>query len=263
MELAKEVRTPKSQNPGIQILYSVPKAGKTTLVSLLENHLIAELEYSGADYVKGRVQDISRASEFNEFLQIIKDSKDCVCDYLIIDTITKLDEWSEIVGTYYFMNKPQGKKFNRVGEVESGARLSHLDPKFETVHSLGQGYGYQHSRQVMLDWYDKLTELLTLGKVKHIILLAHVRDKMIETKNGDTVEHIEINLTGKVKSIFSSRVDAVGHLKRIGNKCYISYGGDEKVVAGGRCSHLNGEILISEKLEDGTLKSYWDKIYLK
>lgn len=263
MELVEKVREPKSLNPQIQIIYSVPKAGKTTLVSALEDHLILELEQGGADYIKGRVQEISKPSEFNQILDLIKNSNKPVCTYLVIDTITKLDEWSEIVGTYNYMSKPQGKKFNREGDDPNGKKILHTDLRFETVHEIPQGYGYQHSRTVMIDWYDRMVELITLGKVKHIILLAHVKDKMIETRNGNTVEHIELNLTGKVKSIFSSRVDAIGHLKRVENKCFITYGGDEKVVSGGRCAHLIDEILVSEKLPDNTLNVYWDKVYLK
>lgn len=262
MELVQEIRKPKSINPRMQLLYSIPKAGKTTLCSLLEDHLILELETGGADYISGRVQEINKVKEFNETLDAIKNSTTKVCKYLIVDTATKLDEYSELVGTYNYMNKAQGQKFNRENGDPNGKLITHIDKRFETVHEIPNGYGYQHSRQVMIEWYDKLLELVALDKVEYIILLAHVKDKLIETKNGDTVEHIDINLTGKVKSIYSVRVDALGHIKRIDNKCYINYSNNEKIISGGRCSHLNGEFLISEKLENGTIKSYWDKVYL-
>jgi len=92
MALVQEVRKPKSNNPGIQIIYSVPKAGKTTLVSTLEDHLILELEQGGADYVGGRVQEITKPSEFNECLTLIKASEKQVCTYLVVNTVTKLDK---------------------------------------------------------------------------------------------------------------------------------------------------------------------------
>lgn len=263
VELVSATRKPKSINPGIQIIYSVPKAGKTTILSALEDHLILELEPGGADYVECRVQEIYKASEFNEVLEAIKKSPTKVCRYLGIDTITKLDEWSEIVGTYSYMNKSQGKKFNRIGGTESGEIIYHTDSKFETVHSLGQGYGYQHSRQVMTDWYDKFQELISLGKVDHIILLAHVKDKLVESRNGDSVETIDINLTGKVKSIFASRVDAIGHFYREEGKGYISYNNEYKIVCGGRCPHLDGSMLVSEKMPDKSVKVDWSSIYIK
>ena len=261
MELVVDITKPKCKNPRIQLLYSTPKTGKTTIVSKLPNHLIVELEPAGADYVEGRIQNINKASEFNEFLDLIKNSKEKVCDYLVIDTVTKLDEWSEIVGTYEYMGKPQGKKFNREGESEFGKPIYHTDKRFESVHTLGQGFGYKYSRDVMIEWYDKLQDLITLNKVSYIILLAHVKDKLIESKNGDTVEHIDINLTGKVKAIYTSRVDAVGHMYREQNKAYISYTNDAKIVCGGRCSHLEGSILISEKLNENEIQTYWENIY--
>lgn len=89
--LVSEVRKPKSINPNIQIIYSVPKAGKTTIISQLSNHLILELEPGGANYISGRIQEIYKPSEFNEALDAILKSPDKVCDHLIIDTITKLD----------------------------------------------------------------------------------------------------------------------------------------------------------------------------
>jgi len=263
MELVNNIREPKFKNPRIQLIYSVPKAGKTNIVSHLENHLILELEPGGADYITGRIQDINKPSEFNEILEAIKNSPEKVCDYLIIDTITRLDEWSEIVGTYNYMKKPQGKKFNRIGETDTGQPINHTDARFETVHTLGQGYGYQYSREVMTSWYDKLLELIALEKVTYIILLAHVKDKLIESRNGDSIESIDINLTGKVKSIYTSRVDAVGHYYRDKNKGHISYNNEYKVVCGGRCPHLNGNILISEKQTDNSIKTFWENIYLK
>lgn len=262
MELVQNVRPPIRQSPGIQVIYSSPKSGKTTITSKLKNHLILELEPGGADYVSGRIQQINKPSEFNEVLDLIMKSETLVADYLIIDTITKLDEWSEVVGTYAYMNKSQGQCFNKVGGTKLGRMITHIEKEFETIHALPNGYGYAHSRQVMTDWYDKLMELITLGKVKYIILLTHVKDRLIEAKNGDSVESIDLNLTGKVKSIFSSRVDAVGHLFRENNNCYLSYNNDHKVVCGGRCSHLSGKILISEKDNNGEIITHWDKIFI-
>ena len=263
MELVQGIRKPVAINPNMQIIYSVPKAGKTTIVSHLEDHLILELEPGGANYVEGRVQEISKASEFNEVLKLIANSPTKVCEYLVVDTITRLDEWSEIVGTYNYMQKPQGKKFNRVGETADGKMIYHTDVRFETVHSLGQGFGYAHSRAVMNDWYDALLNLVVIGKVGYVILLAHVKDKLVESKNGDSVETIDINLTGKVKSIYASKVDAVGHFYREGTKGYISYDNEYKVVSGGRCVHLDGSIQVSEKMPDKSIKVDWSNIYLK
>ena len=262
MEITTQITKPERINPGISLFYGSPKVGKTTIVSQLEDHLIAELEPGGSAYISGRIQKISKASEFNEFLDLLANSPNKVCKYLVIDTITKLDEYSEFVGTWNYMNKPQGKAFNRVGGVSTGAKLSPTDLEYDTIYSLGQGYGYKYSREVMVEWIEKLQKLIELGKVEHVILLAHVKDKLVESRNGDSVETLDINLTGKVKNIYASKVDCVGHLYREKNKVYISFDNEHKITCGGRCSHLDKTIVVSEKMPDGTIKTFWENIFL-
>ena len=144
MELVQEIRKPLMQSPVIQILYGSPKSGKTTIISQLKNHLILELEPGGANYISGRIQQINKPSEFNEVLDLIMKSETLVADYLIIDTITKLDEWSEIVGTYAYMSKSQGQSFNKVGLLKTGKMIMHNEKEYDTIHTLPNGFGYQH-----------------------------------------------------------------------------------------------------------------------
>jgi hypothetical protein len=150
------------------------------------------------------------------------------------------------------MQKPQGRKFN----VVDGKRLNHKDPAFDTVHSIGDGYGYRYSREEMVTWYNAA---INTGKI--VILLAHIRDKFIESKSGDIVEAIDLNLTGKVKSIYSSRVDAIAHMKRIGNKATLEFESLGSVIAGSRYSYLKGSIVISESNDNGELTTYWERIF--
>lgn len=254
MELPLLKRAPISQNPHTMLIYSPPKVGKTTIVAQLENSLLVEHEPHGGDFVEANIIEINKPSELLELFKTIESSNKPY-KYIIIDTITKWDEWSEIIGTYEYMDKPQGKKFNKTSD---GKSLHHMSKKFETVHEIPNGFGYRYSRQVMIDWFDRITLL-----ADHIIFLAHIKDKLIESKkSGDTVESIDINLTGKVKSIYTSRVDAVGHLYRKGNKAIINFNNENSFTCGGRCKHLNEEVVISEKLEDGTIKTFWEKIYI-
>lgn len=265
MELPK-MRKPVATNPHVMIIYSMPKAGKTTICAQLPNSCVLELEPGGADYVEGVIIDIDKSSKLDEAIKAIKDAGKPY-DYIIVDTITKLDEWSEIVGTYNYMAKPQGKKFNRLldsnGNVRKDAAgnpltIYHTDKRFETVHEIGEGFGYQHSRNQMVKWYDELSTL-----APHVIFIAHIKDKMVTTKTGGTAEAIDLNLTGKVKFIYSTRVDAVAFFTRRGTTGTLSFGNEFNVISGGRCSHLNGDIVISEKQEDGTIKTFWDRIFLK
>ncbi len=254
VDLPMKPRKAPLQNPNVLLLYSSPKAGKTTIAAQLPDSLLIECELGGANYVDGNVAEINSPKEFNALLDKIQAAKNPY-KYVIVDSVTKLDEWSEIVGTYNYMNKTQGQKWNR--EPGKTDKILHTDPRFETVHELGQGFGYQHSRAVMADWYDRLSTI-----APNVILLAHIKDKLIETKKGETVEAMDINLTGKVKTIYASRADAIGYFYREDGKGIISFDNEFKILSGGRCKHLNGQIIISEKIGDD-IKTYWDKIYLK
>lgn len=253
--LPREKHKPKCVNPGVTIIYAVPKSGKSTITAQLPNSLIVELESRGSDYLEVNDIIVKSPKEFeNVCNQIIAEG--CPYDTVVYDTITKLDEWSEIVGTFNYMEKPQGSRFNVIpGTVQ---KLRPNDPRFETVHELGNGNGYKYSRDQMSDWYNLMAKT-----AKHVILIAHVKDKFIEAKKtGDTVETTDINLTGKVKGMYCSRADAVGHFFRRGNEGIVNFNNENSIVCGGRCTHLNGEIVISKRLDDGTIETYWDKIYL-
>lgn len=261
MILPTEIRQVKAVNPHVLLLYSLPKVGKTTILGGLDDTLIIETEPHGADYIAGKIAEVSRPKEFNDLLTAIEENNKKIGGYtyqrIAVDTITKLDEWSEITGTFRYMNKPQGKKFNLKDERNpNSGYYSYLDNEFATVHELGQGFGYRYSREEMVGWYDRLTNL-----APEIILIAHIKDKMIESKSGDTVETRDINLTGKVKSIFASRVDGIGYMYRKDNLGILSFNPKDNLVCGGRCKHLQGDIIISEKLENGDIKTYWDRIY--
>lgn len=244
-------------SPRKLLIYSPPKVGKTSVISQLEDCLVVETEPGGADYVDVMKVDIDEgdviknAQKFNKLLDLL--SKEKPYKYVAFDTVTRLDEWSEIVGTIRYMQTAQGKKFNR---DEKGNLIMPNDPEFETVHSLPNGYGYRHSRDVMSEWFDKMCQC-----AQHVIFIAHVKDVYVANKAGDTVQTLDINLTGKVKDIFGSKVDSIAYLHRIDGKGYLSFKSKDTKYSGSRPSHLKDDILISEMV-DGKLKTYWDKIYL-
>jgi len=165
--------------------------------------------------------------------------------------ITKL-QWSELTGTFAFQKKPQGKRWN----VIDGKRINSKHPAFETVHAMGEGFGYRYSRNEMTTWFNA-----AIKTGKRIILLAHIKDKFIESKSGDIVETIDLNLTGKVKSIYSANVDAIAHLKRSGNKSYLVFENMGETVSGSRYPYLQGSFLIGESDDKGVLTTHWNSIF--
>lgn len=258
--LNKTPRKPVSVNPQVLLIYSIPKAGKSTIIAGLTTEfakgesLIISNERGGYDWLEAAVEECYNPYRFDELITEISEDKDI--KYVAIDTITTLDEWSEYVGTFNYMRKPQGSRFNV--DTSTGQRFKKDNPQFMTVHEIPQGYGYKHSRDVMVDWFEKLR---ATGKT--IILVAHVKDKFITSKTGDVVQSIDINLTGKVKDIYCAKSDAIGMLVAEDEKRYLSFQSkDDSKYMGSRASHLHGRILISERSENGMVKTYWNNIFI-
>ena len=255
-----------SKSPRTVLFYAKPKQGKTKALSLLEDALLIDTE-KGSDYVDAfKIQvDITKpeheqAEEFVDICRAIymsgydKDTKIYTpkYKYLIVDTFTRLDSWAEIVGTLNYMSKAQGKKFNL---NEKGEKLAPTSKDFETVHEIPQGFGYKHSREVMLDWYNKICML-----APRTIFVCHVKDKLVATNLGEAVATKEINLTGKVKEIIASKVDTIMYGFRDGNKLMASFSGED----GTRSAYLSGKtIVLTESNDEGEIiVNNWDKIFV-
>lgn len=259
-----------NKSPNRILLYAKPKQGKTTALSLLEDTLIIDTE-NGSDFVdafKVKV-DITKSIEeqaiqFREICKTIYMSgydattKTYTPKYkcIVVDTFTRLDDWAEIVGTLNFMEKTQGKKWNVYEDgPKKGQRIPSTDPNFESVHEMGQGFGYKHSREVMLDWYNKICMLSP-----RTIFVCHVKDKFVATGLNESVVTREINLTGKVKDIVASKVDTIMYCYRNGNELLASFSGED----GTRCQYLSGKTIVLTKTNDvgEIVENNWNKIFI-
>lgn len=248
-EIPKEVRPAVRTEPRSLMIYSAPKVGKTSISAQIPYSLLIELEKGGADAVEARVIEINHPDKLKSLFQQLK--KENHIKVIVIDTLSQMDAWSEYTGTTRYEKKPQGKKFNVVNNV----RVPRSHPAWDSVHSLGQGFGYRYSRDEMKDWYN---QAMNTGKT--VVFLAHIKDKFIEANTGDIVETSEIDLTGKVKGMLSTRIDAIASLKREGRKSYLVFE-HIKQTAGSRYHYLKGRILIGESDKDGVLTTHWDTIF--
>lgn len=262
MEIAKEaskivlpsqVKTETLKNPESMVIYGLPKSGKTTAVAGLPNCLILDTE-NGTGFIDGAFvmnmpQDVGPVSKFKWLRDVAAQIKaaEKPYDYVVIDTLTELDALAEWVGTWNYMNSTQGKKFNR--DDRSGEMLKPTDPNYESVLTLGQGYGYRYSREAILSIFDSLKGL---GKIC-TIFICHVSDKMISKNGSDEVMVKDLALVGKVKDIIPRNVDAVANIYNEDGQIMISFVGSEDKVGGVRAKHLRG---YSGKLN-------WDEIFIK
>jgi hypothetical protein len=289
------------RNPRTTLLYAKPKQGKTTVLSGLEGLLLVDTE-KGSDFVDAMKIQVNNFQELREVAGLIfkKGWNETTkvytppYQYIAVDTLTRIDEWSEIEGTFRYMDKPQGKKFNRIGGDPKAPALPVTHPEFETVHEIGQGFGYRYSREVVVKFFESFSTL-----APHVFYICHVKDKLVGTTNtGGEVFTKEINLTGRLKDIIASKVDTIAYGYREENKFIMSFAGEE----GTRSPHLSGKkITVSEsspltkeeyetakiasnsdsltfihnrmqymetKLSDGTsiyqkIEFFWDRIFLK
>lgn len=230
------------ENPKLLIIYAPPKAGKTTLMSTLPNNLILDLE-KGTDYVQAlRVRiigwaapinesDDAKEARHNEKLYYIDEVGQSIIrsgrpyEFLTVDTTTALED----------MIMPQAVA--KYKATQMGANYQGTD-----VRDLPRGAGYYYLRLAFKEAIDKLKKL-----APHIILIAHLKDTMIE-KAGKEVSAKDIDLTGKLKQIACADADAIGYLHRGPNhELLINFKSSDEVLCGARCNHLKGrEITIAE-----------------
>ena len=231
MELPKVKVMASRKSPKNMVIYGPPKIGKTTVLSELDNCLIIDLE-DGSDMVDAlKVKANSLADLQAIGGEIMKQGRPY--KYVAIDTISKLEEWCELYAKAIYQKTPMGKNFDTKKEGLS-------------VLSLPNGAGYLYLRMAYKEWIDKLNKL-----ADHIILVGHLKDKMLE-KKGKEVAVKDLDLTGKIKQITCANADAVGYVFREEDQTMISFNSLDDVTAGSRCEHLKGQ----------TMPMNWSEIFI-
>ena len=228
----------KSQSPRKLIIYSKPKVGKTSALAELENALIIDLE-KGTDFLDAMKVQVNDLAELKQVGQAIIDAGKPY-KYIVIDTITKLEDMCLPLALTMYRKTPMGKNFDGTN-----------------VLTLPNGAGYLYLREAIdsvVKYLDTLSE--------RIIYLGHIKLKSIE-KNGKEVTASDLDLTGKIKSMMSADVDAIGMLYREGSKNILSFKTTDDVICGARPKHLkNQEVVLSEIDEKGNVTVDWSKVFI-
>ncbi len=239
IELPKTKVPAETQDPKYLILFGLPKVGKTTILSTLENNLILDME-NGATYVEALKIKINSLKELKEACKAIKEAG-CPYKYITIDTITAVEEMAKPLAINLYRNSPMFSE--KYASVEDPA-------------SLPNGSGFYWVRvgiEMIIDMVAKCAP--------NIIICGHVKDAALaENANGSLKT---LDLTGKVSRILSAKSDAIGfvHRDEYSNLC-IQFGSDGEVLTGARPAHLaNKDIIVAERNEDGTFTPHWERIY--
>lgn len=237
MELPTSKTKASLTDPGKLIIYSKPKTGKTSLLAELENNLIIDLE-SGTDYYDALRVKITNVQELMDLIKaIIAAGKPY--KYITLDTLTKLEDIALPYALTLYKQTPMGKGF--VGN---------------NILDLPNGGGYKYLRDAMTNLLNAIYKCSD-----RVILLGHLKTTNIE-KNGKEVSAKELDLTGKIKSMVSADVDAIGLLYRgENNQNILSFKTTDDVICGARPQHLKDQEIVISELIDKKFVTHWDLVY--
>lgn len=231
-------------NAETMILFGKEKCGKTTAITSLPNCLIIDTEY-GSNLVKAvaiqpprELGPVGKMQWLKKVAAKIKEEKKY--DYVVIDTLTEVNEWAEWSGTYRYMNSIQGKSFNRVldlkgNPIKGGEFLDPDSDDYLSVHTLPDGNGYKWSREEVINIYKTFEGAAN----KCVIYVCHIEDKYVGNK--ETTELVvpkQLALTGKLRDILPRKVDAIGYIYNDKGVAKVNFTGTEEKIGGTRAKHL-------------------------
>lgn len=226
------------------IFFGKPKAGKSSAMAALENNLIIDLE----DGYKGLSALVIQARNINDFGDICRALQEEIKNndgkypykYITIDNATRLEEICMGYAITLYRQTPMGKNYQGTD-----------------IRTLPNGSGYLYIRQAVKKVIDMFR-----GLCETLILVAHTKDKQINFE-GQEVNEMTLDLTGRLGDILCGEADAIGYVYRKKNETIISFEGGENSVREARPTHLRGQkIVIAESDENNNLTFHWDKIFL-
>jgi len=244
---------PVSLSPRTLIIFSKPKVGKSSLAAGLDSCLLIDLE-DGAGFLEALKISAGSVDELKKVGEAIKAAGNPY-KYIALDTMSALEKicipYAETLYARSIMGKHWFRKEGDKLHPESGKA------KYGNILNMPDGAGYKWHREAVTKVIDFVKTL-----APRIILLGHIKEILLQ-KGGSEFNTFDLDLTGKLKSIITSQVDAIGYLYRKGNQNVLSFKTNDEVTCGARPEHLkNKEIVVSEAGEDGKLTTFWERIYI-
>lgn len=239
IELPKTKIPAETQDPKYLILFGLPKVGKTTILSTLENNLILDME-NGSTYIDALKVKITSLKDLKEVCKAIREAGNPY-KYITIDTITAVEEMAKPLAINLYQQSPMYS--DKYADVKDPTKLPN-----------GSGYAFlRDGIEMIIDMVSKCAP--------NIIICGHVKDAALNEAAANNVKTLD--LTGKISRILSAKSDAIGfvHRDENSNLC-IQFGTDGEVLTGARPKHLaNKDIIVAERQDDGSFVSRWDRIY--
>jgi len=236
--LPKVKKAATSIDPDIIIFYALPKVGKTAMLAQLEDNLILDLE-KGTDRYDAMAIQAETYQEFQEVLVALatgyKEKGEVpLYTYGSVDTLGILEDIAIHKAAELYRQTPMGKTWYAKNYDAPGK----LKVEGDLISNLPNGAGYGYIREAM-KWYITILKKF----FKHLILIAHVKDKRLQSLDGgEDVIVKDIALTGRLGSILAAQADAIGYMYRNGKgELIVSFKTNENSIMGSRCPHLAGQ----------------------
>ena len=211
---------------------------KSTACANLPGALCIDLEGGGYDYIDAVKVKASSVKDLKEICAAIKEAK-YPYKFIVLDTITRLEEMVKPLALKLYLNSPAGQKFTG-----------------DDVLDAPMGAGYSALRKALEMVIDMVSKC-----APNIILICHTKDSAIG--NTDMTAKT-IDLFGKAGRILASKSDAIGYLDRDeDSNTILSFNTNDKFVeCGARPEHLrNADVVLGEMKEDGNIEFHWERIY--
>lgn len=234
--LPEKKLAPVRTNPKILILYSLPKVGKTKSLSELENCLLIDAEaIPGADMYESLRIPVNKTSDLDEIMAAIlehgkKNGGKFPYKYIALDTVDRLEDFCEVSATQKYKRSVMGKTFEG-----------------DSVLDMPKGGGYYHLRNEVKLKIEQLSKYC-----QHLILVSHIKEKLMISKSGTETTSRDISLNGKLSDIVCAMADAIGYMYREDNKLMVDFKTSDGAIMGSRFPHLAGK----------TFEFDWTKIFI-
>ena len=255
--LPTKKQTVLDYNPRLFVIYSKPKMGKSTFCAALDDNLIIDLDKGGYRALEAMVVQASSYAELRE-IAIALDAKKKELGkvpyrFITLDNSTHLEEYCLYYALLLYRQTQQGKDFGNYTDKDGKTVFNSK----ADVRQLPRGGGYLYVREAV-----KRAIEMFIPYCETLILIGHVKDSLIN-KDGKEMSEMSLDLSGRLSDIICGDADAVGFLRREGNKSILTLktGGD--LNKGARPLHLREkEFVVIEEQEDGKLKVNTKEIFI-
>jgi hypothetical protein len=233
----------KYLSPRKLLIYGIPKVGKTTIVAQLPNNLILDLE-RGTQMIDALaiqanstydIEQICAAIEKKGLAEHAAGRSPFIYKYITVDTGDALEEMCD---------------YSALARYKNSKLCSAEQKTLTSITELPHGLGYYYLREEM----KRVINLVAMY-CERIILITHVKDRLISEKAGATATVKDISLGGKLSSLICANMDGIGYVYRKpgSDKPWISFESyDANTTMGARCPHLAGK----------NMELDWSQIYI-